>query len=76
VNSKIGGKTVLKMSKKEGESFSNVVKRLAGERSWREVTGILSERDAEKLEKYVEERREQSRERSDHVADELDEYDD
>ncbi|WP_436911407.1 antitoxin VapB family protein [Halosimplex marinum] len=26
--------------KREGESFSDVVKRLTGERSWREVAGI------------------------------------
>lgn len=66
----------LKSHKKEGESFSNVVKRLAGERSWREVTGILSEGDAKTLEDHVEEGRERSRERSEAVADELDEYDD
>jgi Predicted nucleic acid-binding protein, contains PIN domain len=31
----------LKARKQEGESFSQVVKRLAGERSWSEVAGIL-----------------------------------
>lgn len=61
----------LKARKQEGESFSEVVKRLAGERSWQEVTGILDEREADALEAAIEEGRSRSRERGDRLADEF-----
>lgn len=63
----------LRSHKREGESFSDVVKRLAGERSWQEVAGIWSDEpeDGPDLEDLVEEGRERSRERSDRIADEL-----
>lgn len=51
----------LKAHKREGESFSDVVKRIAGERSWKEVAGILSEEEADELEGEIEEGRERSR---------------
>lgn len=51
----------LRAAKREGESFSDVVKRLAGERSWREVAGIWP--DADDLEDAIEEGRNRSRER-------------
>ncbi|QZX98337.1 antitoxin VapB family protein [Halobaculum rubrum] len=60
----------LKAHKREGESFSTVVKRLAGERSWREVAGIW-EGETDELEAAIEEGRERSRERRDRVADDL-----
>ncbi|MCU4926742.1 antitoxin VapB family protein [Natrarchaeobius sp. A-rgal3] len=63
----------LRARKKEGESFSETVKRLAGERSWNEVTGILSEDEAADLETAIEEGRTKSRERSDRLTAELDE---
>jgi len=63
----------LKARKKEGESFSEVVKRLAGERSWAEVTGILVEEEADALEDADEKGRARSRERSDRFAEDLDE---
>ena len=63
----------LRSRKKEGESFSETVKRLAGERSWNEVTGILSEDEAADLEAAIEEGRTKSRERSDRLTAELDE---
>ena len=63
----------LKARKKEGESFSETVKRLAGERSWNEVTGILSEDEAMDLEAAIEEGRAKSGERSDRLTVELDE---
>ncbi len=63
----------LKARKKEGESFSETVKRLAGERSWNEVTGILSEDEAADLEAAIEEGRTKSRERSDRLTAALDE---
>ena len=59
----------LRAHKREGESFSTVVKRLAGERSWREVTGIWAGDDD--LEEAVDAGRERSRERRERVRDEL-----
>ena len=53
----------LKAHKREGESFSDVVKRIAGERSWSEVTGILSTEEATDLEDSIEAGRERSRSR-------------
>lgn len=62
----------LKAHKGKGESFSEVVKRLAGERSWNEVVGVLGEEGADDLEAAIEAGRASSRERSDRLADELD----
>lgn len=59
--------------KREGESFSDVVKRIAGERSWKDVAGILSTEEAEELEAVIRERRTRSSKRSDRIADELNE---
>jgi predicted CopG family antitoxin len=53
----------LRAHKREGESFSDVVKRIAGERSWKEVAGILSEEEDKTLEAAIEEGRERSRQR-------------
>jgi len=61
----------LKAHKRAGESFSDVVKRLAGERSWTEVTGILSEDEADELETLVEAGRARSRERRTRLDDDL-----
>ncbi|QSG09017.1 antitoxin VapB family protein [Halapricum desulfuricans] len=58
----------LKARKMEGESFSETVKRLAGERSWNEVAGILSEDEAADLEAAIEDGRTKSSERSDRLA--------
>jgi len=57
----------LKSHKREGESFSDVVKRIAGERSWTEVAGILSEGEADELESVVEEGRSRSRDRREQI---------
>jgi predicted CopG family antitoxin len=61
----------LKAHKREGESFSDVVKRLSGERSWTEVTGILSDAEAESLETAVEAGRERSRDRRERLQADL-----
>lgn len=61
----------LKAHKREGESFSEVVKRIAEERSWTEVAGILSDAEAEELERAIEHGRERSRERRDRIADDI-----
>lgn len=62
----------LKARKREGESFSETVKRLAGERSWNEVAGIFSEDEATDLETAIEEGRTRSRERGRRLQAELD----
>lgn len=62
----------LNAHKREGESFSDVVKRLAGERSWREVAGILTAEEADDLEAAIDEGRSASRERRERVADAFD----
>lgn len=46
----------LRAEKREGESFSDVVKRLAGERSWTEVAGIWAG-ETDDLEATIEEGR-------------------
>jgi len=61
----------LKAQKREGESFSGVAKRLAGERSWSEVAGILNDEEGESLESAVEEGRSRSQDRSDRTVGEL-----
>jgi len=61
----------LKAQKREGESFSDVVKSLAGERSWSEVAGILNDEEGESLESAVEEGRSRSQGRSDRTVGEL-----
>lgn len=60
----------LRAHKREGESFSMVVKRLAGERSWCEVAGIWADETGD-LETVIEEGRERSRRRRDRLDDEL-----
>lgn len=44
--------------KRENETFSEVVLRLAGERSLLEIAGILSDKEAETLRDAIDERRE------------------
>lgn len=61
----------LKAHKREGESFSDVVKRLSGERSWTEVTGILSDAEADSLETAIEAGRDRSRERRERLRADL-----
>lgn len=48
----------LETARREDETFSDVVLRLAGERSLLELAGILSDEEAEALREAVEARRE------------------
>lgn len=66
----------LKAHKREGESFSDVVKRIAGERSWTEVAGILSDGEAEALEGTIEDGRKRSRMRRERLRTDLQDTDD
>ena len=66
----------LKAHKQEGESFSDVVRRLAGGVTLAEFHGVLNEDTADQLEEIVDNRRreytETHRERVREFADELD----
>ena len=57
--------------KREDETFSDVVLRLASERSLLELAGILSDEEADALADAIEERRERRQAELDRVADEL-----
>jgi predicted CopG family antitoxin len=45
---------LLQRQRLDGENFSDVVKRLTGERSWNEVVGILDDDEADALETAIE----------------------
>ena len=51
----------LEAQRREDETFSEVVLRLAGERSLSELAGILSDEQADSVEDAIEERRERRR---------------
>jgi predicted CopG family antitoxin len=57
--------------KRDDETFSDVVLRLAGERSLLEIAGILSDDEADAMRAAVEERRARRGEDLETVADEL-----
>jgi predicted CopG family antitoxin len=57
--------------KREGETFSEVVLRLAGERSLLELAGILSDEEADALRDAVDERRERRGEELEETADRM-----
>ena len=57
--------------KREDETFSEVVLRLAGERSLLELAGILNDEEATALRKAIDERRERRSEELDGIADEM-----
>ncbi|MFU8869963.1 antitoxin VapB family protein [Natronococcus sp.] len=62
----------LKSRKQEGESFSDTVERIAGERSLLDLAGILSDEEAEEMREAIDERETQSRERLDRFTEQLD----
>ena len=62
----------LKRRKRPGESFSDTVERIAGERSLLELAGMLSEEDAEAMREAIDDREERSRDRLDRLTDQLD----
>ncbi len=61
----------LRTRKREGESFSDVVKRLAGERSLLEIAGILSEEEANELQNVIEDRRAERERELDELAERM-----
>ena len=61
----------LEAHKRPDESFSDVVLRLAGERSLLDLAGVLTDRQADALEAAIDERRRRRREALDARAEEL-----
>lgn len=59
--------------KREDETFSDVVLRLAGERSLLELAGILTDEEADALEEAVEERRSRRADELERIASRMDE---
>ena len=57
--------------KREEETFSEVVLRLAGERSLLELAGVLSDEEADALRDAVDERRERRAEELEETADRM-----
>ncbi|WP_207587021.1 antitoxin VapB family protein [Halomontanus rarus] len=62
----------LKSRKQAGESFSDTVERIAGERSLLDLAGILSDEEAEEMREAIREREERSRDRLDRLTDQMD----
>lgn len=62
----------LKRRKQPGESFSDTVNRIAGERSLLELAGILSDAEAEDMREAIRDQEDRSRERLDRLTDQLD----
>ena len=61
----------LEAHKREDETFSEVVLRLAGERSLLELAGILTDEEADALEDAIEERRSRRRDELEGIAEEM-----
>lgn len=62
----------LKSRKQAGESFSDTVERIAGERSLLDLAGILSDEEAEDVREAIREQEERSRERLDERTERMD----
>ncbi|TYL37201.1 hypothetical protein CV102_17945 [Natronococcus pandeyae] len=62
----------LKRRKQPGESFSDTVERIAGERSLLDLAGILADEEADAMREAIREQDERSRDRLDRVTDQLD----
>ena len=62
----------LKSRKQEGESFSDTVERIAGERSLLDLAGIISDDEAEKMRDAIREQEDRSRDELDRLADRMD----
>lgn len=61
----------LKSRKRPEESFSDVVERIAGERSLLDLAGVLIEEEAEEMREAIGETDDRSRERLDRLAERL-----
>jgi predicted CopG family antitoxin len=62
----------LQSRRQAGESFSDTIERLAGERSLLDLAGILSDEEAEEMREAIREGDERSRERLDRLTEQMD----
>lgn len=62
----------LKRRKQAGESFSDTVERIAGERSLLDLAGVLSDEEAQKMRDAMHEQDDRSRGELDRLADRMD----
>lgn len=62
----------LKRRKQAGESFSDTVERIAGERSLLDLAGVLSDEEAQEMRDAIRERDDRSRGELDELADRMD----
>ncbi|SDK20864.1 antitoxin VapB family protein [Natronorubrum texcoconense] len=62
----------LKSRKQAGESFSDTVERIAGERSLLDLAGIISDDEAEEMREAIREQEDRSRDELDRLADRMD----
>ena len=62
----------LKSRKREGESFSDTVERIAGERSLLDLAGIISDDEAEEMREAIREQNDRSRDELDRRTDRMD----
>ena len=62
----------LKSRKQAGESFSDTVERIAGERSLLDLAGIISDDEAEEMREAIRDQEDRSRDELDRLADRMD----
>ncbi|WP_440769092.1 antitoxin VapB family protein [Natronorubrum sp. DTA28] len=62
----------LKSRKQAGESFSDTVERIAGERSLLDLAGIISDGEAEEMREAIREQEDRSRDELDRLTDRMD----
>lgn len=63
---------LLESRKKPGESFSDAVERIAGERSLLDLAGVLTEEEAEEMREAIREGEDRSRDRLDRFSERMD----
>ena len=61
----------LKMKKEQNESFTDVINRITGRRSLLELAGILSNKEADKMEQVIKKSREASIKRMNKIIEKL-----
>ena len=61
----------LRVRKEKNESFTDVINKITGKRSLLELAGILSNEEADKLEKHIKDMRALSSKRMDRIIKEL-----
>lgn len=62
----------LERRKQPGESFSDTVERIAGERSLLDLAGILTDEEADEMRDAIREQESRSREKLDRLTDRMD----